>query len=286
MVPFGPRKTLVTGADGQLGQALRRAFAGQDHVEFTDVDTLDLTGDLRTARSWKNYDTIINAAAYTAVDTAETPEGRAAAWRVNVEAVANLARVATENRLTLVHVSSDYVFDGTQAEHSEDEPLTPLGVYGQTKAAGDVAASTAPRHYVLRTSWVIGEGNNFVRTMASLAERGIDPTVVDDQHGRLTFTDDLAAAITHLLAERPPYGTYNVSNTGDVLSWADIAKRVYELTGHDPARVNPVTTAAYYATAEGPISPRPTHSALDLAKIRATGFEPRDADTALQHYLT
>ena len=285
VVPFGPRRTLVTGADGQLGQALRRAFAGQDHVEFTDVDTLDLTGDLRTARAWKNYDTIVNAAAFTAVDAAEAPEGRAAAWRVNVEAVANLARVATENRLTLVHVSSDYVFDGTQPEHTELEPLTPLGVYGQTKAAGDVVASTAPRHYVVRTSWVIGEGNNFVRTMASLAERGIDPTVVDDQHGRLTFTDDLAAGIVHLLRERPAYGTYNLSNAGDVVSWADVAKRVYELTGHDPARVTPVSTASYYASAEGPISPRPTHSALDLAKIRATGFEPRDANAALQQYL-
>ncbi|GAA1723258.1 bifunctional dTDP-4-dehydrorhamnose 3,5-epimerase family protein/NAD(P)-dependent oxidoreductase [Aeromicrobium alkaliterrae] len=286
VVPFGPRKTLVTGADGQLGQALRRAFEGQDHVEFTDVAELDLTADLSTARAWKRYDTIINAAAYTAVDKAETPEGRAAAWKVNVEAVANLARVATENQLTLVHVSSDYVFDGTQELHTEDEALAPLGVYGQTKAAGDVVASTAPRHYVVRTSWVIGEGNNFVRTMASLAERGIDPTVVDDQHGRLTFTDDLAAGIRHLLTERPDHGTYNLSNTGDVSSWATIAKRVYELTGHDPARVTPVSTADYYASAEGPISPRPTHSALDLAKITATGFTARDADAALVAYLS
>ncbi|MCK5890347.1 MAG: bifunctional dTDP-4-dehydrorhamnose 3,5-epimerase family protein/NAD(P)-dependent oxidoreductase [Aeromicrobium sp.] len=286
VVPFGPRRTLVSGADGQLGQALRTAFAGQDHVDFTDVDTLDLTLDLSTARHWREYDTIINAAAYTAVDLAESPQGRAAAWKVNVQAVANLARVATENDLTLVHVSTDYVFDGTQELHTEDEPLTPLGVYGQTKAAGDVVAATVPRHYVLRTSWVIGDGNNFVRTMASLAERGIDPTVVDDQHGRLTFTEDLAAGITHLLRERPAYGTYNLSNDGAIVSWADIAKRVYELTGHDPARVTPVSTATYYAAAEGPISPRPTHSGLDLAKIRATGFVPRDADAALRQYLS
>lgn len=285
VVPFAPRRTLVVGAHGQLGTALQRELAGLDHVEFTDADTLDLTEDLSTARPWTQYDTIINAAAYTAVDRAETPEGRAAAWKVNVEAVANLARVATRYRLTLVHVSTDYVFDGSQELHTEDEPLTPLGVYGQTKAAGDVVASTVPRHYVVRTSWVIGEGNNFVRTMASLAERGIDPTVVDDQHGRLTFTEDLAAGISHLLRERPAYGTYNLSNEGDVVSWADVAKRVYELTGHDPARVTPVSTEAYYASAEGPISPRPTHSALDLAKIRATGFGPRDADEALQQYL-
>ncbi len=286
VVPFAPRKTLVTGAHGQLGQALRRELAGLEHVEFTDADTFDLTDDLSKARPWRQYDTIINAAAYTAVDAAETPEGRQAAWRVNAEAVANLARVATEHHLTLVHVSSDYVFDGTRELHVEDEPLSPLGVYGQSKAAGDVVASTVPRHYVVRTSWVVGEGANFVRTMASLAERGVDPRVVDDQHGRLTFTEDLAAAIRHLLTERPAYGTYHVSNGGPVVSWADVAKRVYELTGHDPARVTPVSTADYYASAEGPVSPRPTHSALDLGKIVATGFVPRDADEALKQYLS
>ncbi|MFT4299712.1 MAG: bifunctional dTDP-4-dehydrorhamnose 3,5-epimerase family protein/NAD(P)-dependent oxidoreductase [Aeromicrobium sp.] len=285
VTPFGPRKVLVTGANGQLGQALRTLFAGLDHVEFTDVDELDLTADLSRARPWRQYDTIINAAAYTAVDQAETAEGRVASWRVNVEAVANLARVATAHQLTLVHVSSDYVFDGSREVHTEDESFSPLGVYGQTKAAGDALAATVPRHYVVRTSWVIGEGSNFVRTMASLAERGIDPSVVDDQHGRLTFTSDLAAGIGHLLDTGAPYGTYNLSNDGTVQSWADIAKRVYELTGHDPARVTPVSTADYYATAEGPIAPRPTHSALDLTKVTAAGFVPRDADEALRNYL-
>ncbi|WP_229052735.1 bifunctional dTDP-4-dehydrorhamnose 3,5-epimerase family protein/NAD(P)-dependent oxidoreductase [Aeromicrobium sp. Leaf350] len=285
VVPFAPRKTLVTGAYGQLGQALRAALGHLPHVELTDADELDLTSDLTDARPWRQYDTIINAAAYTAVDQAETPEGRVLAWKVNVEAVARLARIARDHRITLVHVSSDYVFDGTQELHTEDESLSPLGVYGQTKAAGDAIVATLPRHYLLRTSWVIGEGNNFVRTMASLAERGIDPTVVDDQHGRLTFTDDLAAAIVHLLTTRPPAGTYNVTGAGEIRSWADIAKQVYELTGHDPARVTPVSTADYYASATGPISPRPTHSALDLGKITATGFTPRDADDALRAYL-
>ncbi len=285
VVPFAPRRTLVTGADGQLGQALRAVLAGREDVEFTDVGELDLLGDLSTARPWRQYDTIINAAAFTAVDDAETPEGRAACWRVNVEAVARLARVAAENNLTLVHVSSDYVFDGTQESHTEDEPFSPLGVYGQTKAAGDAIVATVPRHYVVRTSWVIGEGNNFVRTMAALAERGVDPTVVDDQRGRLTFTDDLAAGIAHLLRERPAYGTYNLSSTGLVVSWADIAKRVYELTGHDPARVTPVSTEDYYASAHGPISPRPAHSALALDKIMGAGFTPREGDEALRAYL-
>ncbi|MFT4189682.1 MAG: bifunctional dTDP-4-dehydrorhamnose 3,5-epimerase family protein/NAD(P)-dependent oxidoreductase [Aeromicrobium sp.] len=285
VTPFTPRRALVVGANGQLGRALRAALDGQEHVDFADIDTLDITEDLSQARPWRQYDTIINAAAYTAVDRAETLEGRAAAWRVNVEAVANLARVATEHRLTLVHISSDYVFDGTTEIHVEDEPLTPLGVYGQTKAAGDLIASTVPQHYILRTSWVIGDGSNFVRTMASLAERGVDPRVVDDQHGRLTFSQDLAEAIVHLISGDAPYGVYNVSNDGPVLSWAQIARRVFELCGHDPERVTPVTTEAYYANVDGPVSPRPTHSTLDLAKIRRTGFTPLDADIALQNYL-
>ncbi|KEP73911.1 dTDP-4-dehydrorhamnose reductase, partial [Microbacterium sp. SUBG005] len=103
--------------------------------------------------------------------------------------MAALARIATANGITLVHVSSDYVFDGTKdGAYTHDDALAPLGVYGQTKAAGDALVSVVPRHYIVRTSWVIGDGNNFVRTMASLAERGIDPRVVDDQVGRLTFT--------------------------------------------------------------------------------------------------
>src|SRR5690606_19635848 len=124
-------------------------------------------------------------------------------------APAQLARIAAENGIALVHISSDYVFDGAATEpYAEDTPFSPLGVYGQSKAAGDLAAATAPRHYIVRASWVIGEGSNFVRTMASLAERGIDPKVIDDQRGRLTFADDIAAGIHHLLETGATHGTY------------------------------------------------------------------------------
>ena len=284
VTPVPPRKVLVLGADGQLGRALRAELADAAHVEFAARADLDLTSsDLATARRWRDYGTIINAAAYTAVDTAETPEGRTAAWAANVSAVSALAQIAVENGLTLVHVSSDYVFDGTaDRPYREDDPVCPLGVYGQTKAAGDAIVSAVPRHYVVRTSWVIGEGKNFVRTMASLAERGIDPAVVDDQIGRLTFTDDLARGILHLLAATAPYGTYNLTGTGDPTSWADVARAVFTLTGHDPARVTGVSTERYFADAAGPIAPRPRNSVLDLEKIIATGFEPRDAMNRLR----
>ncbi|MDN4611278.1 bifunctional dTDP-4-dehydrorhamnose 3,5-epimerase family protein/NAD(P)-dependent oxidoreductase [Arthrobacter burdickii] len=284
VAPLAPRRTLVVGADGQLGKALRIALAGHPSVEFAGRAELDLLGGaLDDARPWASYDTIINAAAYTAVDAAETPEGRAAAWAVNVAGVAALARVANAHRLTLVHISSDYVFDGSRELHDEAEPVSPLGVYGQTKAAGDALVATVPRNYILRTSWVIGEGNNFVRTMAGLAGRGISPSVVDDQIGRLTFTEDIAAAILHLLGTGAPFGTYNVTNDGDAQSWAEIAADVYALCGRDRADVTGVSTETYFAGKEA--APRPLRSTLDLTKLKATGFAPASSADRLSAYV-
>ncbi|MGN6218107.1 MAG: dTDP-4-dehydrorhamnose reductase [Microbacterium sp.] len=288
VTPIPPRKTLVIGANGQLGRALQAELGDHAHIEYATRAELDLTtSGLAVARRWRDYDVVINAAAYTAVDGAESPEGRATAWAANATGVAALARVAAENGVTLVHVSSDYVFDGAlERPYREDDPVCPLGVYGQTKAAGDAAVATAPKHYIVRTSWVIGEGRNFVRTMASLAERGVDPKVVDDQVGRLTFTDDIARGIVHLLRSEAPYGVYNITGGGRPVSWADIARSVFERTGHDPARITGVSTDDYFASAAGPIAPRPRNSVLDLGKLEATGFEVRDADAVLSAYLT
>lgn len=287
VTPLAPRKTLVLGSGGQLGRALRTEYGEASHVEFVDIPDLDLTsGDLGSARRWRDYDTIVNAAAYTAVDAAETAEGRVAAWATNVTGVARLARVATAHGITVVHVSSDYVFDGTaRGPYREDDPLSPLGVYGQTKAAGDQIVATVPRHYIVRTSWVIGDGRNFVRTMLSLAGRGVNPNVVNDQFGRLTFTSELARAIRHLVETPAPYGTYNVTGSGPVGSWADVARRTFSLAGHDPDRVGGVTGDEYFAAATGPVAPRPARGVLDLAKIEATGFVPADADESLAEYV-
>jgi len=287
VTPVVPRKTLVLGAGGQLGRALRHAFAGDPRIEFTERANLDLTdGGFGCARRWRDYDTIINAAAYTAVDAAETEEGRARAWSVNVAGVAALARVATAHGITVVHVSSDYVFDGTSTRaYREDDPMAPLGVYGQTKAAGDQIVGTVARHYIIRTSWVIGDGRNFVRSMLSFATGGVNPSVVDDQFGRLTFTSEIARAIAHLIGTRAPYGTYNVSGSGPVSSWADVARRSFVLVGEDPGRVNPVSTAAYSSNASTVVAPRPASSVLDLTKIESTGFLPADADDMLREYV-
>lgn len=284
VVPMKAKKTLVLGANGQLGLALRKVMPEADFVTRSEFDVTDEAAYKNFP--WKQYSTVINASAYTAVDAAETEEGRASAWKTNVIAVGWLARACSEHRLTLVHVSSDYVFDGTSiSPYVEDESFSPLGVYGQTKAAADVIVATVPKHYILRTSWVIGDGNNFVRTMASLAERGIKPSVVNDQIGRLTFTKDLAAAIRHLIESKSTYGTYNLSNEGPASSWADIAWQVYALTGHNPADVTGVSTAEYFAGKEG-IAPRPLWSMLDLSKIEATGFMPESWEVRLKEYLT
>ena len=288
VVAMAPKKTLIIGALGQLGRALRADFPGADLVDLAageDVTQLDLTDpEALAAWPWQEYGVVLNAAAYTAVDAAETSEGRRTAWAANAGAPAALARLAAEYGFTLVHYSSEYVFDGTLPDHVEDEPLSPLGVYAQSKAAGDIAVALAPRHYVLRTSWVIGEGNNFVRTMVSLAERGVSPSVVSDQIGRLTFTTELSRATAHLLSTKAAPGTYNVSNGGEAMSWAEIAQAVFERSGRAAGDVTPVSTDDYYAGKTG-IAPRPLQSAMSLAKIRSTGFEPEDAMAALDRYL-
>lgn len=280
--PIKPKLTLITGSNGQLGQALQKEFP---NAEFTDYKEFDITNpDLENARDWYQYDTIINAAAYTAVDKAETPEGSRSAWKLNALAIANLGKIANKYNLTFVHISSDYVFDGLNKFHDENESFNPLNIYGQTKAAGDIAASMIKKHYVLRTSWVIGNGNNFVKTMKSLAKKGIKPKVVNDQIGRLTFTNDLAKGIKHLLNSDSPYGTYNLTGDGKSASWADIASEVYGLSGYNKKDITGISTKEYYNGQQG-IALRPLQSTLNLDKIKSTGFIPEDWRVSLKEYL-
>jgi dTDP-4-dehydrorhamnose 3,5-epimerase len=271
----------IVGANGQLGKALQARYPG---AQSADIDELDITN----AESVNNFDWsgikyIFNAAAYTNVDGAETAEGRVAAWNVNASAVGNLVRVAQQHDMTIVHISTDYVFDGTKVPHTEDEPFSPLGVYGQTKAAGDIVVGLAPKHYILRTSWVIGDGPNFVRTMLGLGQKGVEPSVVADQIGRLTFTEELVKAISHLLDQSAPFGTYNVSNGGEPASWAEITREIFKQAGYD-LQVTDTTTEEYFSSKEG-VAPRPLQSALALDKIQATGFELTDWHDSLAEYI-
>jgi dTDP-4-dehydrorhamnose reductase len=192
--------------------------------------------------------------------------------------------VAAQHDATLVHVSTDYVFDGTRESHTEDEAFSPLSAYGSSKAAGDLAVSLTPKFYLLRASWVIGDGKNFVRSIMGLATKDISPNVVADQFGRLTFTAELARAIDHLLTTKATFGTYNISNEGPVVSWADIARQIYADLGRKDLTVGDTTAEAYFA---GKLSAvRPVHSDLNLTKLAATGFKSRDWRDDLQEYIT
>jgi dTDP-4-dehydrorhamnose reductase len=275
--------TVIVGANGQLGRALQREFPDAVALDRSKLDVTDAAA-VRGYR-WSDVDVVLNAAAWTAVDAAEDPANLDAVRAANVDAVGSLARAVRTCGATLVHISSEYVFDGKHdGPHPEDWPPNPLSVYGQSKADGDAQAAAVTKHYLVRTTWVVGDGGNFVRTMAGLADRGVSPTVVDDQIGRPTFTADLAAGIGHLVSTRAPYGTYNLTNDGDPASWADIAAAVFAARGRSASDVGRTSTEEYFRD-KPQAAVRPLNSVLDLTKITGTGFRPRDWRTALDDYL-
>ncbi|CCG04944.1 SDR family oxidoreductase [Blastococcus saxobsidens] len=274
---------VIVGAGGQLGRALQREFPAAVALDRAALDVTDAAAV--RAYDWSGVDVVLNAAAWTAVDAAEDPANHAAVRAANVDAVGHLAAAADAHGAALVHISSEYVFDGRHdGPIPEDLPPCPLSVYGRSKADGDARATAIERHWLVRTTWVVGEGGNFVRTMASLADRGISPSVVDDQIGRPTDTRDLAAGIRHLVEAGAAYGTYNLTGDGEPGSWADVAALVFTARGRSADDVIPVSTAEYYAGKTG-IAPRPLNSVLDLTRIRAAGFRPREWREALAAYL-
>ena len=276
------KAVFITGANGQLGRALQRVFSNATALSRQDLDITNKTAV--DSFDWQHGSIIINAAAWTNVDGAETEEGRVASWKVNASAVSNLTRVCRKYDMTMVHISSDYVFDGTKKRHTEDEPLSPLSVYGQSKAAGDLLVEQLDNFYLLRSTWVIGEGKNFVRTMLGLAEKNISPTVVNDQIGRLTFTSELVRIIDHLLSTKAPFGTYNATNDGPLASWADITRKIFELSNHEDLIVSNTTTAEYFANKPG-VAPRPFNSDMSLDKLHSTGFKSRNWEEDLRQYI-
>ncbi len=261
-------RALILGAGGQVGRALVAALPDATALRRAEFD---ITRPEPTGVDWAAYDTVINAAAYTDVDGAETPDGRVAAWRANATGPAVLARIARAYQLTLVHLSTEYVFDGRAEEpYAEDAPIAPLSAYGASKAAGDAAVCGVDRHYLVRPTWVVGSGKNFVATMLGLAGRGIEPTVVADQIGRLTFAADIAAAIVHLCLTDAAPGSYHVTGGGEPASWADVARAVFTLSGHAELRITDTTTADYFAT-KPTAAPRPLNGVLDCTRAEKAG---------------
>jgi dTDP-4-dehydrorhamnose reductase len=275
-------RVLVLGAGGQVGRALAAALPDATALRRLDLDIADAAD---ASIDWAAYDTIVNAAAFTDVDGAETVEGRAAAWRANATGPAALAAICRRTGSMLVHLSTEYVFDGRSAlPYPEDAPMCPLSAYGASKAAGDLAVQGVERHYLVRPSWVVGDGHNFVRTMLRLAGKGVEPSVVADQVGRPTFATELACAIVHLVTSGAPYGTYHVTGGGEPASWADVARATFALAGHGDLRVTDTTTAEYFAD-KPHAARRPRNSVLDLSKAVAAGVELTDWRERLAEYV-
>lgn len=274
---------VVVGANGQLGRALQERLPGAVALDRAALDVSDAAAV--RARDWSGVRAIINAAGWTDVDGAEKPANHAAVRAANVDAVANLVAAAEQSGAVLVHVSSEYVFDGTYpGPMPEDLTPSPLSVYGRSKAEGDQVAATLERHYIARTTWVVGEGRNFVRTMAGLADSGVSPRVVDDQVGRLTFSADLADGIVHLLDVGADFGTYNLTSDGDPVAWAQVAAAVFAVCGRSADDVQGISTRDYLAD-KPDAAHRPLNSVLDLGKIIATGFSPPGWRDVIPRYL-
>lgn len=276
------KKYVILGANGQLGKALRVMFP---NAKALSRQELDIANEAQVNMfDWSKYDVILNAAALVNADGSETLELRAKTWLANAYGPRNLAKVAIEQNKTLIHYSSDYVWDGREKNHQDDEVVAPLLVYGESKAAGDLVVSLAPKHYIMRVSWVVGDGHNMPKTMKNLADMRINPKVVNDQFGRLTFASEIARATKYFLDNKVAYGLYNVTNEGPVKSWYEIAADVFEYAGYDRNRVQPISTEEYAASKPG-FAPRPLNSDMDLSKLRQTGFMPSDYTEMLKEYV-
>jgi dTDP-4-dehydrorhamnose reductase len=263
------KKILVTGANGQLGQCLQKISSQFEEFEFifTDSETLDITiKEEVNDFFWQNApDFCINAAAYTAVDLAETDIEKA--FLVNADGTENLAEACAENNAQFIHVSTDYVFDGeNNLAYTEEDFTNPLGVYGASKLAGDeLALEVNPCSVILRTSWVYSEfGKNFVKTMLSLFATKEELNIVADQFGQPTNANDLAEAIMKIIkSEKITPGIFNFSNLGRI-SWFDFAEKIAELSDAK-IKLNAIETSQYPTPAK-----RPKNSVLDLGKISKT----------------
>lgn len=253
---------LVTGANGQLGNCLREISAGKKYkFIFTDVAELDITSveAVRAFFEREKPDWVVNCAAYTAVDKAESEPDFARL--LNATAVGILASEADAIGASIVHISTDYVFKGDNPEpRSEDDPTAPQSVYGATKLEGEQLAATNPHHIIIRTSWLYSVyGNNFVKTMRRLGAEKSEIGVVADQWGSPTSAHDLARAILTAI-DKPEYGTYHFSNEG-VTSWALFAEHIMSLSGLG-CRVNHIPTSAYPTPAS-----RPEYSLMSKEKF-------------------
>jgi dTDP-4-dehydrorhamnose reductase len=276
-----PQRWLVVGGRGLLGTEVVRVLHGRDVLVPTRADA-DITQPGAFDDLVHGVDVVVNCAAYTKVDDAETDEAAAAA--VNADGAGHLARSCAVAGVPLVHISTDYVFDGTATTpYAVDSPIAPRSAYGRTKAAGEAAVRAAlpDASWIVRTAWLYGAaGPSFVRTMLELERKVPEVRVVDDQSGQPTWARDLAQQIVAMVDAGAPAGTYHGTASGET-TWFGLAQKVFGLIGADTARVLPVTSADFVRPA-----PRPAYSVLGHDAWAAAGLAPmRSWDSALVEAL-
>lgn len=274
-------KVLITGANGMLGHDLIKVLKDNHELVLTTSKTLDITDKENTIEFIKKSkpDVVINSAAYTDVDGCESNQDLA--YAVNGEGVRNLALGCKEVDCALVHVSTDYVFDGTATTPiEEDGEIGPISVYGKSKLKGEEAIlEILDKYFIVRTAWLYGiNGKNFPKTMLELAKNHSEITVVYDEVGTPTYTPDLAYGISQLI-ESDYYGIYHLTNSGSC-SWCEFAKYIFEIAQKD-VNVIPVTASEFSRPA-----PRPSYSVLKNNNWIENGFEPlRDYKEAIKEYI-
>ena len=262
------RNVLVTGSNGQLASCIKDLAKEQKglHFIYTDYQELDICNLKQVDKFFKTnqkIDYCINCAAYTAVDKAESDAEKA--FEINANGAKNLALVCDEQGAVLIHISTDFVFDGDKTEpYTETDIPKPISVYGASKLQGEVEIQkTLKKHFIIRTSWLYSEhGANFMKTMLRLAETRDEISVVSDQIGTPTYAGDLAKMILNIVSSKNTnFGLYHYSNEG-MVSWYDFAKAIFEESNIE-IRLNPVKTEAYPTAAK-----RPAYSVMDKAKIK------------------
>lgn len=274
-------KILITGANGMLAKAVKERFKDHELI-LTDVKELDIT-NLKKVEEFvekSKPDVIINCAAYTAVDNAETDVELAR--KINALGPRNLAIAANKNSAKLVHISTDYVFDGelsVEEIYKEDDKCNPATAYGSTKFDGErFVKKNINAYYIFRTAWLYGDGKNFVRTMLNAGREKDEVTVVYDQHGSPTYTVDLADIIYQALEKNIPFGIYHATNLG-FTTWYDFTKKIYEFANIS-CKITPVTSEEFVRPAK-----RPKNSMLSKQKLLDAQIEIPSWEDALKRYL-
>jgi dTDP-4-dehydrorhamnose reductase len=283
------RRIVITGANGQLGHAVNQVLKNRTDITIINTDMgeptaycpiiLDITNPVAVMNLVQDLkpEIIINCAAHTAVDLCETDQERA--YRINALGPKNLATAADALDVTLVHISTDYVFDGNaENPYAEDAVTNPQSVYGTTKLAGeDFVKTLCSKYYIIRTAWLYGNGKNFIKTMLNLAEKNPEIKVVNDQFGSPTSALELARAI-EVIMDSEQYGIYHATCEG-VTTWYEFAVEIFNQSGEDVI-VKPISSEEFKAAAK-----RPQYSVLENKRLKELGYNMMPWQEALREYM-